>query len=82
MKIYLFLQQQFVVNTYVNRGLNLVRGEGMYLYDEKGNKYLDLMSNYGVNIFGHTHPTITKSLSDQLQKLTVLHGSFTNDMRA
>jgi len=82
MKNYLFLQQQFVVNTYVNRGLNLVRGEGMYLYDEKENKYLDLMSNYGVNIFGHTNPKITKSLSDQLQKLTVLHGSFTNDMRA
>ena len=82
MKNYLFLQQQFVVNTYVNRGLNLVRGEGMYLYDEKGDKYLDLMSNYGVNIFGHTHPEITKVLSAQLQKLTVLHGSFTNDMRA
>ncbi len=82
MKNYLFLQQQFVVNTYVNRGLTLVKGEGVYLYDEKGTKYLDLMSNYGVNIFGHSHPVITKRLSDQLSKLTVLHGSFTGDTRA
>ncbi|OGK34287.1 hypothetical protein A3F59_05685 [Candidatus Roizmanbacteria bacterium RIFCSPHIGHO2_12_FULL_38_13] len=82
MKNYLFLQQQFVVNTYVNRGLNLVRGEGMYLYDEKGNKYLDLMSNYGVNIFGHNNPNITKSLIEQFSRLPVLHGSFANDMRA
>lgn len=82
MKNYLFLQQQFVVNTYVNRGLTLVKGEGVYLYDEKGNKYLDLMSNYGVNILGHSHPKITKRLTDQLSKLTVLHGSFTGDTRA
>jgi len=82
MKNYNFLQQTFVVNTYVNRGLTLVKGEGVYLYDEKGKKYLDLMSNYGVNILGHSHPDITKHLSDQLGKLTVLHGSFASDTRA
>ncbi|MDP4011560.1 MAG: aspartate aminotransferase family protein [Candidatus Roizmanbacteria bacterium] len=82
MKNYNFLQQAFVVNTYVNRGLTLVKGEGVYLYDENGNKYLDLMSNYGVNILGHSHSLITKHLSDQLGKLTVLHGSFASDTRA
>ena len=82
MKNYNFLQQKFVVNTYVNRGLTVVRGEGVYLYDEKGSKYLDLMSNYGVNILGHSPSLITKHLSDQLGKLTVLHGSFASDTRA
>ena len=66
----------------MNRGLTLVKGEGVYLYDENGNNYLDLMSNYGVNILGHSHPVVTKRLSDQLGKLTVLHGSFASDTRA
>ncbi len=76
------LQQKTIVNTYVNRGLTLVKGEGVFLYDEKGEKYLDLMGNYGVNIFGYNHPVINKKLIEQVQTLTTLHGSFTNDVRA
>ncbi len=76
------LQQATVVNTYVNRGLTLVRGEGAYLIDETGKRYLDLMSNYGVNVFGYGHPAITLALTEQLNALTTLHGSFTNDVRA
>lgn len=71
-----------MLNTYVNRGLTFNRGEGVYLYDEKNEKYLDLMSNYGVNILGHNHPQITKTLTDQLNKIVTLHCSFANDARA
>lgn len=81
MKDYTLLQKRYVTDTYVNRGLTLVRGEGMYLYDENDTPYLDLMSNYGVNILGYNHPTITKALTEQLERLTTLHGSFANDMR-
>lgn len=77
-----FLQQRYVVHTYPNRGLTLVKGQGVYLYDENGNRYLDMMSNYGVNMFGYSHPTITAALTEQLKKLSNLHGSFTNDVRA
>ena len=76
------LQQTRVVNTYVNRGLTLVKGEGAYLFDEVGDRYLDLMSNYGVSIFGYRHPLITQVLTEQLNELPTLHGSFTNDVRA
>lgn len=76
------IQQRRIVPTYVNRGLTLVSGEGVYLTSEDGTRYLDLMSNYGVNIFGYQHPTITSALTSQLSKLTTLHGSFTNDIRA
>ncbi len=82
MKNYQFLQQKYVVNTYVNRGVTFVKGEGIYLYDENGQKYLDMMSNYGVNIFGHVHKEITEKIIDQLKTLTTLHGSFNNDKRA
>ena len=77
-----FLQQKYVLNTYVNRGLTLVRGKGVFLYSEDGGRYLDLMGNYGVNIFGHGHPKLTKALKLQLKRLTILHGSFSNDVRA
>jgi acetylornithine/LysW-gamma-L-lysine aminotransferase len=40
------------------------------------------MSNYGVNIFGHSHPTVVERLTDQIRTLTTLHGSFANDKRA
>jgi acetylornithine/LysW-gamma-L-lysine aminotransferase len=76
------LQKKYMVPTYSNRGLTLVEGEGVYLKDILGEKYLDLMTNYGVNIFGHAHPVITRRLADQLGRLTTLHGSFANDARA
>lgn len=76
------LQQAFLANTYVNRQLTLVRGAGAFLFDEEGSAYLDLMSNYGVNVFGYAHPTITTALVEQVKQLTTLHGSFSNDVRA
>lgn len=82
MKDYQFLQQKYLVPTYPRRGLTFVRGKGVYLFDEKGNQYLDLMTNYGVNIFGYNHPKITKRLGEQIKRLTNLHCSFANDKRA
>jgi acetylornithine/LysW-gamma-L-lysine aminotransferase len=82
MKDFSLLQKKYVVPTYPNRGLTFVEGEGVYLKDILGEKYLDLMTNYGVNIFGYAHPAITRSLADQLGRLTTLHGSFVNDARA
>lgn len=76
------LQQEYMVNTYVNRKLTLIKGNGIFLFDENGKKYLDFMSNYGVNIFGYNHPKITKTLFNQIKQLTSLHGSFNNDIRA
>ena len=70
-----------IINTYVNRGIALVKGQGAYLLDQSGQKYLDMMSNYGVNIFGYNQPEITKALKGQLGQLTTLHGSFNNNLR-
>lgn len=76
------LQKRYVVDTYVNRQLNLVKGKGVFVFNDKGKAYLDLMSNYGVNLFGHVHPVITKALIAQIKLLTSLHGSFVNNTRA
>lgn len=71
----------YIVNTYPNRGVTFVGGRGIYLESTDGQKYLDLMSNYGVNVFGYNHPEINQALIDQIQKLTTLHGSFNSDVR-
>jgi len=76
------IQRLFCVDTYTDRALTLVKGKGAYLYDHNGVEYLDLMSNYGVSIFGYHHPNVSKALKDQIDKLTTLHGSFNNDTRA
>lgn len=82
MQDYNFLQTKYTVNTYVNRGLTFTRGEGPYLYDPDGVAYLDLMTNYGVNIFGYHHPQLTQTIHHQADQLLTLHGSFTSDTRA
>ncbi len=82
MKNHRILQQKYLVNTYPDRAVCLVEGQGVYLWSDTGERYLDLMTNYGVNIFGYGHPSILEALNAQLARLTTLHGSFNNDMRA
>jgi len=76
------MQRKYLVDTYRNRGLTFVAGEGAFLIDSSGDKYLDLMTNYGVNIYGYNPAPINERLIDQLTKLSVLHASFNNDSRA
>ena len=55
-----------------------VRGEGCYLYGEKGEKYLDFASGIAVNLLGHGHPALTKAIADQaatLMHVSNLYGS-------
>src|SRR5436309_10684708 len=66
---------------HAGRGLRLVRGEGSYLWDDKDRRYLDLMTNYGVNLLGHTHPKVTDAIKLQASKLTNAHQSFDTPAR-
>ena len=50
-----------------------VRGEGVYLYGEGGEKYLDFASGIAVNLLGHGHPALTKAIQDQAA--TLIHVS-------
>jgi LysW-gamma-L-lysine/LysW-L-ornithine aminotransferase len=66
---------------HAGRGLSLVRGEGVYLWDGRDRRYLDLMTNYGVNLLGHTHPAVTAAITAQAAKLTNAHQSFDTPAR-
>lgn len=50
-----------------------VRGEGVYLYGENGERYLDFASGIAVNLLGHGHPVLTKAIQDQAA--TLIHVS-------
>ncbi len=58
---------------YPRSGVRPVRGEGAYLYGERGEKYLDFASGIAVNLLGHGHPHLTKALQDQVA--TLMHVS-------
>ena len=47
----------------------IVRGEGAYLVDEDGNRYIDAISSWWVNLHGHSHPYIAQKVSEQLSVL-------------
>ncbi|TQE90321.1 adenosylmethionine--8-amino-7-oxononanoate transaminase [Ureibacillus terrenus] len=56
------------------------RGEGVWLYDKQGNRYLDAVSSWWVNLFGHANPRISKAISDQAKKLEhVIFANFTHE---
>lgn len=58
----------------------IVRGEGVYLYDEAGNRYIDAVSSWWVNIHGHAHPYIAARVSEQLSTLEhVIFAGFTHE---
>ena len=61
------------LGTYMRAPFVLVRGSGMYVYDEAGNEYLDLSSGLGVNVLGHCAPEIVEAIHRQAQ--TLIHAS-------
>jgi acetylornithine/LysW-gamma-L-lysine aminotransferase len=67
---------------YAKREIALVRGEGSYLFDSDGRRYLDGMSNYGVAILGHADAEYAAAMTEQLQTLATGHQSFYSDVRA
>ena len=54
----------------------LEKGEGVYLWDVDGNKYLDMMSAYSAVSHGHSHPELVKVLVDQAEKLAISSRAF------
>ncbi|MGL6161590.1 aspartate aminotransferase family protein [Microbulbifer sp.] len=62
-----------LMQNYGTRTLTLVRGEGNYVWDDAGRRYLDAISGIAVCGLGHCHPAVTEALQDQAQ--TLLHVS-------
>ena len=63
------LYDKLVLQNYASPPLAIVRGEGVWAWDDKGRKYLDFSTGVAVNALGHCHPTWTKAVQDQANRL-------------
>ncbi|MBT54476.1 MAG: acetylornithine transaminase [Mameliella sp.] len=58
-----------VLPTYNRAPLHFVKGEGCWLFEEDGRRFLDLGSGIAVNVLGHAHPSLVAALTEQANKL-------------
>ncbi|MFC6644530.1 aspartate aminotransferase family protein [Granulicella cerasi] len=66
-------ESKLLFHTYARYPLELTRGEGVRLFDDAGNSYLDLLSGIGVSALGYGHPAITAAITQQAS--TLIHTS-------
>ena len=57
------------MNTYMRQPVTFVKGDGVWLWDDKGEKYLDALAGVAVNGLGHAHPKLVRAISEQASKL-------------
>jgi len=58
-----------VMNTYARLPIAFERGEGAWLWDTQGKRYLDALAGIAVNGLGHAHPRLTARLQEQVGRL-------------
>ncbi|GIW92265.1 MAG: acetylornithine aminotransferase [Pirellulaceae bacterium] len=63
------LFQRYVIPNYVRYPINLVRGEGSFVWDSEGRRYLDLFPGWGCNLLGHCPPRVVAAVQEQLATL-------------
>ncbi|WP_338599733.1 [LysW]-aminoadipate semialdehyde/glutamate semialdehyde transaminase [Sulfolobus tengchongensis] len=70
-----------ILKFYQDRGLKIVKGEGQYVWDDKGDKYLDLHAGHGVAFLGHRNKTVISYLEKQMNEIMTLSLAFDTPIR-
>lgn len=73
------LEKQYGANNYAPLPVVLTRGEGIYVWDINGKRYIDMMSAYSALNHGHCHPRLVKKLINQAQQLAVTSRAYYTD---
>jgi ornithine--oxo-acid transaminase len=76
---YIALEDQFGAHNYHPLDVVINRGEGVWVFDVEGNRYLDCLSAYSALNQGHVHPKIFSALVNQAQQITLTSRAFRND---
>jgi len=79
---FLTTEARFGANNYAPIGVVLSRGEGVWVWDTDGNRYLDCLSAYSAVNQGHCHPKILAAMVEQAHRLTLTSRAFHNDQLA
>jgi ornithine--oxo-acid transaminase len=73
------IEEKYGAHNYHPLEVVLSKGQGVWVYDVDGNRYLDCLSAYSALNQGHVHPRILKALQDQAQRITLTSRAFHND---
>jgi ornithine--oxo-acid transaminase len=76
---YIELEEKYGAHNYLPLDVVIERGEGVWVYDVEGRKYLDCLSAYSALNQGHVHPKILEAMFEQAGKLTLTSRAFRND---
>ncbi|TLN28669.1 ornithine--oxo-acid transaminase [bacterium] len=76
---YIEIEEKYGAHNYHPLDVVIERGEGVWVYDVDGNKYLDCLSAYSALNQGHVHPTILNAMIEQAGKVTLTSRAFRND---
>jgi ornithine--oxo-acid transaminase len=76
------LERRYCAHNYDPLPVVLSRGEGVYVWDDAGRRYLDMMSAYSAVSHGHAHPALVGTLIEQAQRLAVVSRAFHTDRLA
>jgi ornithine--oxo-acid transaminase len=79
---YIQLEQRYGAHNYKPLDVVITRGEGVWVWDVDGKKYLDCLSAYSAVNQGHCHPRIVQALTEQAGRLTLTSRAFRNDQLA
>ncbi len=63
------LERKYLMNTFKRLPVTLVRGQGARVWDDEGRGYLDFIGGLAVDVLGHSHPELTKAISEQAHTL-------------
>ena len=72
-------ERHFGAHNYAPLPVVFHRGQGVWLWDVEGRRYLDMMSAYSAVSFGHAHPRLLRALNDQAQRLALTSRAYSND---
>ena len=75
-KDYITLEEEYGAHNYHPLDVVITRGEGVWVYDVDGKKYLDCLSAYSALNQGHVHPRILNALLEQAKKVTLTSRAF------
>jgi len=74
-------EKELFLPTYSRIPLEIERGEGVFLIDKKGDRYLDFFSGLAVNALGYAHPKIVKAVTEQIGKFAHLSNNYITDIQ-
>jgi ornithine--oxo-acid transaminase len=75
----LVLEEKYGAKNYHPLPVVLVKGEGVWVWDEEGKRYLDMLSAYSALNQGHRHPKVIQALKQQADRITLTSRAFCND---